>query len=61
MNNLLGAHHSMSIPEVYYTWLPLWNTLCLITSSGTIALAHLAGLKRETEQLLNYGWWQLYL
>ena len=28
-----GAHHSMSIPEVskLHTWLPFWNTLCLIT------------------------------
>ena len=42
-----GAHHNMSIPALskIHTWLPFWNTLCLVTSSGTIALAE-AALKK---------------
>ncbi|URQ73568.1 cytochrome c oxidase subunit 3 [SAR86 cluster bacterium] len=42
-----GAHHNMSIPPItqIHTWLPFWNTLCLVTSSGTIALAE-AALKK---------------
>jgi cytochrome c oxidase subunit 3 len=44
-NELLpGAHHSMAMPAFnkLHTWLPFWNTLCLVTSSGTIALAESA-------------------
>jgi cytochrome c oxidase subunit 3 len=42
-----GADHSMAMPAFnkLHTWLPFWNTLCLVTSSGTIALAE-AALKK---------------
>ena len=42
--NFPGAEHSMAIPGFtkLHTWLPFWNTLCLVTSSGTIALAESA-------------------
>ena len=47
----------MSIPEVskLHTWLPFWNTLCLITSSGTIALAE-AGLKKGNRTAFKKLW-----
>ena len=46
-----GAHHNMSIPHIskIHTWLPFWNTLCLVTSSGTIALAE-AALKKDNRK-----------
>tara|TARA_Y100000816_G_scaffold127586_1_gene89842 strand:- start:3648 stop:4550 length:903 start_codon:yes stop_codon:yes gene_type:complete len=54
--NFPGAHHSMAIPAFtkLHTWLPFWNTLCLVTSSGTIALAE-AGLKKGNRSSFK-GW-----
>ena len=45
--NFPGAEHNMNMPGItkLHTWLPFWNTLCLVTSSGTIALAE-AALKK---------------
>ena len=42
-----GAEKNMNMPGItkLHTWLPFWNTLCLVTSSGTIALAE-AALKK---------------
>ena len=42
--NFPGAYKNMNIPGIskLHTWLPFWNTLCLVTSSGTIALAESA-------------------
>ena len=53
-----GAHHNMSIPALnkIHTWLPFWNTLCLVTSSGTIALAESA-LKKDNRK--GFKFWMV--
>ena len=52
-----GAEKNMNMPGItkLHTWLPFWNTLCLVTSSGTIALAE-AALKKGKRAALKAGW-----
>ena len=46
------------------SWLPLWNTVVLLSSSGTVHIAHMA-LKENNRKSLTFGWglshWHLYL
>ena len=54
--NFPGAEKNMNMPGItkLHTWLPFWNTLCLVTSSGTIALAE-AALKKGRRAAFK-GW-----
>jgi cytochrome c oxidase subunit 3 len=42
MGTFTSAHKSMAFAEVeaWYQWLPMWNTIILLTSSGTVHIAH---------------------
>jgi cytochrome c oxidase subunit 3 len=52
MGTFTSAEKSMAFSEVgaWYQWLPLWNTIILLTSSGTVHIAHeglLSGNKKR--------------
>ena len=52
MGTFSSAEKSMAFSEVgaWYQWLPLWNTIILLTSSGTVHIAHeglLSGNKKR--------------
>ena len=51
---VLGPEKNMSFSEVesVWTWLPLWNTIVLLTSSVTVHFAHTA-LKNDNRKRFN--------
>lgn len=49
-----GPEHNMAVPGFagLLTWVPFWNTLCLISSSVTVHIAHVA-MKNDDRQKFN--------
>src|SRR6056297_619886 len=50
--SFLSAERTMDVSEVqsWFTWLPLWNTLILLSSSVTVHIAHLGLLNGDKKK-----------